>query len=200
VPLNQVLFVTSPKWYVLQRIAVEGDVLVFRKYAFSVIDGKIAGVERTKNIFDFGCQRNNRYSDYIVFHFPNWAGTGLEGETWKPRLPLKIALNELHLTFDAEGEYKNSSLFVDLDRQQLQPLLKLMTADDMIIDYGVPEGRLTVQQRTLTPDGKGNVVGFLGDFVTNILSPSIKAGKVTSFDTDGVLKACMTYKQRGRLP
>ena len=68
--VSQVTFVTSPRWYVINRAALDGDVLIFRKYSFSVINGDIGGIEKTKNIFDFGCQRN-RYSDYLVFHLPS---------------------------------------------------------------------------------------------------------------------------------
>jgi hypothetical protein len=183
-----------------KKIALDGGMLIFRKYSFSVIDGEIAGIERTKNIFDFGCQRSNRYLDYLVFHFPSWASTGLENQAWVPRLRLKIALNELRVTFDAEGEYKNSSIFVDLNDEQAQNIFKLIAADQIIIDYGVSEKRLNIEQRARTPDGKGDVVGFIEDFVVNVLSPSIGGGKVASFDTDSMLKACSSYKRNGRLP
>jgi hypothetical protein len=200
VGLSQVTFVTSPKWYVIKRIALDGEMLIFRKYSFSVVDGQIGGIARTKNIFDFGCQRNNRYLDYLVFHFPSWAASGLENQTWIPRLRLKIALNELDVTFSAEREYKNSSIFIDLNNEQVQDIFKLIAADQIMIDYGVSEERLNIEQVTRTPDGKGNVVGFIEDFVTNVLSPSIGGGKVVSFDTDSMLKACTSYKRHGRLP
>jgi hypothetical protein len=90
--------------------------------------------------------------------------------------------------------------FIDLNEQQRENLFKLVAADQIIIDYGVSEGRLNIQQRTRSPDGKGNVVGFIEDFVTNILLPSIGGGKVVGFDTDSMLKACLAYKSRGRLP
>jgi hypothetical protein len=197
VRLNQVIFVTSPKWYVLKRVALDGDVLFFRKYSFAVVDGEI---ENSKNIFDFGCQRSDRYSDYLVFHFPDWASFGFENNSWIPRLRLKIALNELRTTFDAEGEYKNSSIFVDMNDQQRENLLKLIAADEILIDYGASQDRLTIEQRTRTPDGKGNVVGAIEDLVTNAVSPAIGGGRVVSFDTDGMLSACLTFKRRGRLP
>lgn len=39
IPISQVTFVTSPKWYLLRGKALDGDVLVFRKYSFAVVDG-----------------------------------------------------------------------------------------------------------------------------------------------------------------
>lgn len=200
VGLAQVIFVTSPKWYAIRSIAVDGEVLIFRKYSYAMIDGKMGGAEKTKNIFDFGCQRNRRYSDYLVFHLPSWARTGLEDQHRVPRLPVRIALNELRLTFDAEGEYKNSSIFIDLNDQQAQNIFKLIAADQMIIDYGVSEERLNIEQRTRTPDGKGDVTGFIEEFVFNVLAPSIGGSKVAGFDTDRMLKACMSYKRNGHLP
>jgi len=59
---------------------------------------------------------------------------------------------------------------------------------------------LIIQQRTRTADGQGDVVEFINDFVANMLSPSVGGGKVVSFDTDGILKACLGYKRGGRLP
>jgi hypothetical protein len=197
VRLSQVTFVTSPKWYFIKRVALDGPVLVFRKYSFSVIDGEISD---SKNIFDFGCQRTDRYSDYLVFHLPDGASSGLENNSWIPRWRLKLALNELSKTFDAEGEYKNSSIFIDMNDQQRENLFELIAAHEIIIDYGVSEERLKIEQRTRTPDGKGNVIGFIEDFVTNALSPAIGRGRVVSFDTNGMLNACLAFKQRGRLP
>ncbi len=200
VRLSQVSFVTSPKWYVLKRAARDGDALVFRKYSFSVIDGEIGGVDKTKNIFDFGCQRSGRYSDYLVFHLPDWASSGLENKSWIPRLRLKVGLNELSTTFDAEGEYKNSSIFIDMNDQQRENLFKLMAAGEVVIDYGMSEERLKIEQRSRTPDGKGNITGLIEDFVMNVLSPANGGTRVVSFDTNGMLNACLAFKRRGRLP
>ena len=79
-------------------------------------------------------------------------------------------------------------------------LLKLIAADEVIIDYGASEERLKIEQRTRTPDGKGDVIGFIEEFVSKIVSPSLGGGKVSSFDTDSMLQACLAYKRRGRLP
>jgi hypothetical protein len=149
--LNQVIFVTLPRWYVMKRIALDGDVLVFRKYSFAVIEGEVRGVEKTKNIFDFGCQRTHRYSDYLVFHLPSWARSGLENNSWIPRLSINVALNGLSVTFDVEGRIQEYSIFIDLNDQQLQNLFKLIAADDILIDYGVSGGWLRIEQWMLTP-------------------------------------------------
>ncbi len=160
----------------------------------------MGGMDKTKNIFDFGCQRSRRYTDYLVFHLPTWVKSGLENDKWIPHLRLNIALNALSSTFDADGEYKNGSIFVDLNEQQKDNLFKLLAANDITIDYGVAEARLSIEQRTRTPDGNGNVVGFIEDLVTNILSPALRAGKVTGFETESMLSACVAYKRSGRLP
>ena len=80
---------------------------------------------------------------------------------------LKIALNELGVSFDAEGEYKNDLIFVDLNDEQMQNIFKLMAADQIMIYYGISQERLNIEQRTRTPDGKGNVVAFIEEFVTD---------------------------------
>jgi hypothetical protein len=197
IELNHVRFVTSPRWYVIQRSAFDDEMLIFRKYSFSLIDGSLGGVEKTKNILDFGCQRNSKYLDYLVFHFPNWAHSGLDSTEWLPRLHLNIALNKLSFTLEAEGEYKNNSIFIDFNEQQQQHLIRLMAADEILVDYGTPKERLNIEQRTQTPDGAGNVVGFIEDLVTKVVSPSMDGGKVLSFDTDNMLKTCLAYKQQG---
>jgi hypothetical protein len=197
ISLSRVFFVTSHKWYVLRNMAFDDDVLMFRKYSFSVIDGKIGGPEKTKDIVDFGCQRNNRHLDYVVFHFPHWALSGLNESDWKPRLPLHIGINNLSLTFDAEGELKNAAIFVDLSDRYKLNLLKMITAQTIMVDYGVDGSLIRIEQRTRTPDGEGDVTKFVNDFVTEILSPSVGAGKVTSYDTDGMLAACLYYKRKG---
>jgi hypothetical protein len=197
VSLSRVTFVTSPKWYILKNEALDGDVLMFRKYSFSVIDGKIAGAEKTKDILDFGCQRTSRYSDYVVFHFPNWTNNGISRADWKPRLPLQIGINGLSLTFNAEAEFKNGGLFVDLDDLHRLNLLKMMTAQSITVDYGVNDARLNLEQRTRASDGEGNVVNFVDDFVVHLVAPSVDAGKVTSYDMDKMLATCLAYKRKG---
>lgn len=197
VSLSKVTFVTSPKWYIFKSHALDDDVLMFRKYSFAVIDGNIAGPEKTKNILDFGCQRTSRSSDYVVFHFPSWINTGMRAADWKPRLPLHIGINSLSLTFDAEAEFKNSGIFVDLDDLHRLNLLKMITAQSITVDYGSDQ-RLNIEQRTRTADGEGDVAGFVDDFVLHLLAPSVGAGKVTSYDVDKMLATCLTYKRKGR--
>jgi hypothetical protein len=69
-----------------------------------------------------------------------------------------------------------------------------------VLRDGVPGQRLNIQQQTRTPNGSGDVAGFIEDLVINILSPAVGGGKVLSFDTDRVLKTCQAWKQRGLLP
>jgi hypothetical protein len=114
-PISQVIFVASPKWYVLKAKTLDGDTLVFRKYSFTVVDEQITNI---KNIFDFGCQRHSRNWDYLVFHFSDWASFGLDRDKWQPHLSINVALNDLSLTFDANAEFKNGYLFVDLNDAQ----------------------------------------------------------------------------------
>jgi hypothetical protein len=73
-----------------------------------------------------------------------------------------------------------------------------MAANEILLDYGEPQERLNIEQRTRTKDGTGDVVGFIEDLVTRIVSPSIDGGKVLSFDTNDMLKTCLAYKQRGK--
>jgi hypothetical protein len=40
--LDQVFFVTSPKWYLLRGTALEDDILIFRKYSIPVVDWRVA--------------------------------------------------------------------------------------------------------------------------------------------------------------
>jgi hypothetical protein len=75
-----------------------------------------------------------------------------------------------------------------------------MAASEIIIDYGFPDARLKILQQTRTPDGKGDVAGFIEAMVKELVSPGVGGGKVVSFDTDSILKACMAYQRSGRLP
>lgn len=64
------------------------------------------------------------------------------------------------MTFDAEGESKNSSIVIDLNDRQLQRLFKLMVAAEIVIDYGISGARLRIERRMLTPDGEGDIAKF----------------------------------------
>ena len=108
IELARVQFVTPPRWYQFGNNIREDDVLIFRRYAISVIDGKIqTELGSVKNIYDFGCQRSARHPDYVVFHFPEWIDLkGVARTDWIPKMPL----NERKSTFEAQGEFKNGAL------------------------------------------------------------------------------------------
>jgi hypothetical protein len=74
VTLDRVVFITSPKWYVLKDLAVSKNVLYFRKYAIAVIDERLGPIEKTKNIASFACQRDSRLWDHWVVHLPRVGG------------------------------------------------------------------------------------------------------------------------------
>lgn len=196
--LARVLFVTTPKWYQLANNIREDDVLIFRRYAISVIDGKIETEPGSvKNIYDFGCQRSAKHPDYVVFHFPAWIDLkGVARSDWIPKMPLNVALNEHKNTFEAQGEFKNGALFIDLDDFYRDNMLRLMAAEETIVQ--MPSGdRLNVLQRTRTPDGKGDIAGFVDEMVP-VISKTVNGGAVSRMETAEVLKRCLNYKRTGR--
>jgi hypothetical protein len=196
--LDRAMFVTTPKWYQLGNNLREDDILIFRRYAISVIDGKIGtDIGNVKNIYDFGCQRSAKHNDYVVFHFPEWIDLkGVARSDWIPKMSLNFALNERKNTFDAQGEFKNGALFIDLDDFTRDNLLRLVAADETIVQ--MPSGdRLNVLQRTRTPDGKGDIASFVDDVVP-MISKAVNGGAVRSMETVEVFKRCQNYKRTGR--
>jgi hypothetical protein len=197
IELARVQFVTPPRWYQFGNNIREDDVLIFRRYAISVIDGKIqTELGSVKNIYDFGCQRSARHPDYVVFHFPEWIDLkGVARTDWIPKMPLNVALNE-RKSFEAQGEFKNGALFIDLDDFYRDNLLRLMAAEETIVQ--MPSGdRLSVLQRARTPDGKGDIVGFVDEIVP-VISKAVNGGAVSRMETADVLKSCLNYKRTGR--
>lgn len=77
-------------------------------------------------------------------------------------MPLNVALNERKNTFKVQGEFKNGALFIDLDDFYRDNLLRLMAAEETIVQMPSAD-RLNVLQRTRTPDGKGDIAGFVGE-------------------------------------
>jgi len=197
--LARVFFVVSPKWYLLKKKALEENILIFRKYSIPVIDEKMqTEIERVKNILDYGCQRTTQHSDYIVFHLPEWVELeSVDRKEWIPRLNLRVALDGLKYTFDAEGEFKNGSLFVDLTDQFKENLMRLLVSEEAIIDFGQKSERLTILQRYRTPDGRGNIAGFIEDAVS-LVSSAVGGGSVQSMEMETMLRKCMQYKKNGR--
>lgn len=151
----------------------------------------------SKNIYDFACQRSTKYPDYVVFHFPDWIELkGVARSDWIPNMPLNVALNQRKNTFEAQGEFKNGALFIDLNDLYRDNLLKLIAADETIVQ--LPSGeRLTVLQQAKTPDGKGDISGFIDESVP-VISKAVDGGAVRGMTAGDVFKRCMDYKKTGR--
>ena len=91
--LDRVMFATSKRWYVFESKAVDRNVLYFRKYSFAVIDEKLAP-DKTKNIINFGCQRNTNYLDHFTIYTPNWiALKTIDEKSWISRFELRVAVD-----------------------------------------------------------------------------------------------------------
>jgi len=136
VPIGSVNFVASPEWYLIDGAQKDGDTLVFRKYGLAYVDGILAGPDKVKNIIDFGCQSNSRYYNYSVFHFADWMSVGFDRTKWLPHISLSIGLDNLKQTYQADAEYKNNALFIDLNEQTSELLTSTLDAGQISVDYG----------------------------------------------------------------
>jgi len=197
ITLDRVSFVASQKWYLLRgRAALEQDILIFRKYAFPVIDeNQYTKLSDVKNIISFGCQRTNRHLDYISFHIPPWIQlNGIDRGNWISQLDLRILGDGF--SFTPVAEYRNGTLFVDLNDVFKDQLLRLIVSDKIFVEFGPKNERIVVYQMYRTPSG-GNVVGFIDDVVPQI-SSVLQGGKVESLEAEAILRKCSDYKKTGR--
>ena len=196
VTLDRTIFVASPKWHLLRRQAVRENALLFRKYAFPVIDDiEYVEFKDIKNMMSYGCQRNSRFVDYLAFHLPSWIELiGVDRNGWIPKLDLNIAIDRVGFT--AAGEYRNRELFIDLTNDFRDHILKLLISEKIFVAFGPKNERITVYQSHRTPSG-GNVVGFFDDAVP-MLSQVLHGGKVESLETESILERCSAFKRNGR--
>jgi hypothetical protein len=137
ISLDRVIFAASPKWHLLRGKAIgPGNVLIFRKYSFPVTDGiiQLEDITRIKNIMSYGCQRNSRISDYVAFHLPKWIQlNSIDANKWISRMDLRIAIDKG--TFTAVGEYKGMELFIDLNDDFRNNLLRLLVSEEIMIEF-----------------------------------------------------------------
>jgi hypothetical protein len=196
ITLDRVFWVSPPKWYLLRQAALLDNVLWFRKYSFPVIDGKQqTGIDEIKNIISYGCQRSSRTLDFVVFHLPTWIHLNtIDTNGWISQLVLRIAIDRL--SFTAVGEYRNRELFIDLNDDFRDHLLKLLISEQIVVEFGPKNERITVNQMYRTPTG-GNVVGYLDEMVPHV-SSLLKGGKVESLETEAMLQKCLVFKKNGR--
>lgn len=197
VTLDRVSFVSSPKWHLLRQVAISENILHFKKYAFPVVDGKsqLDNISKLKNIMSYGCQRSNRTLDYVVFALPSWVRLNtIDTNGWISQLDLRILIDRG--SFTAVGEYKDRQLFIDLNDDFKNNLLKLLVSEKIIIEFGPKNEQIIVYQKHRTTEG-GNVVGFLDEAVPQ-LSSIVRGGKVESLETEKMLGKCLAYKKNGR--
>jgi hypothetical protein len=197
---DRVFFVASTKWHLIRDKAVDqNNILLFRKYAFPVVDDK-QRVEMidVKNVMSYGCQRNNRNYDFVAFHLPSWIHfSGIETDGWISQLDLRVSTDKLGFT--AVGEYRKRELFIDLNEDFKDKLLKLIVSDQITIEFGPKNERIAIHQMHRTPSG-GNVAGFLDDAVPMLMSALTngKPGKIESLEAETILQKCLTFKKTGR--
>jgi hypothetical protein len=203
VTLDRVVFVTSPKWYVLRDLAVIKDVLYFRKYALAVIDERLGPAEKVKNITTFACKRDSRLWDHWAIHLPAWVKLQtIDENAWISKMDLRVMTDDG--TFTADGEYfistkknRDKEFFIDLTPVNRISMLGLLASSRIIVEFGPAQERIGIRQMSRTPDGTGNIEGFVDVFVPEI-SKAINGGAVRSFSTDSMLKACAEFKKTGR--
>jgi hypothetical protein len=164
VTLDRVLFATSLKWYVLKSMAVSRNVLYYRKYALPVIDDQIGPFEKIKNITSFACQRNSRLLDHVVVHVPQWVSVRTIDEGgWYSKIELRILLDGA--TFTTVGEYRSKEFFIDITEDNRNSMLELLDSSEIIIEFGPAREQIRIRQAPRTPDGTGNIDGFLEQVV-----------------------------------
>jgi hypothetical protein len=196
VSLDRVVFVTSPKWYVLKNKAVPKNILYFRKYALAVIDGRLAPIDKVKNIANFACQRNSQLRDHVVVYVPRWADLKtIDERSWTSEMELRVLIDDT--TFKTVGEYRDKEFFIDITDVNRESMMELLTSSEIVIEFGPAQERIGIRQASRTPDGTGNIEGFLDQLVPDI-SKAIGGGAVQSFSTDSMLRTCAGFKKTGR--
>ena len=93
--LSELLFVMSPRWYLIKGVATDGNSLMFRKYAIPSLKGQFGGIEQFKNTLSFACQRDSRFMNFVIFHIPKFADPNFNTDQWKPHYPVHISYDEL---------------------------------------------------------------------------------------------------------
>ena len=83
--------------------------------------------------------------------------------------------------FTAPAEYRNREIYVDLRADNRDQLLKLVTSETVLIEFGPKQERISIYQNDRTPDG-GNLDGFIGDLAAYV-SKSIGGGPVSRCDS-----------------
>jgi hypothetical protein len=117
-------------------------------------------------------------------------------------MELRILIDDA--TFSTVGEYnisekknRDKEFFIDFTDVNRNSMLELLTSSKVVIEFGPTQERIGIRQISRTPDGAGDIEGFLDEFVPQI-SKAIGGGAVRSFSTDSMLRTCAGFKKTGR--
>jgi hypothetical protein len=188
--LDQVLFVTSPDWYVIQRRAVQDGQLTFRQYALPVINSKVRPDTLT-NILNLQCSQ--RGNDYLTVHVPDWVTlTTIDEQSWISRAELRVLVDDM--TFKTSAEYRRKEFFIDADPDRFDEFMSLLASKQLIIEFGPSDERTRIYRTTKMPDG-GDINRFIKDKLPSWGHQGEKIGATKTLGINEMIKECIAFKK-----
>jgi hypothetical protein len=207
--INKIAFIMPPEWLLVPTMAVRDGDLMFRRFGLKIanFEGK---TDFDPESFQFNlldppgtflnsqfmvCRRSPRDSDTLTLHLPdNVSLQSFDVKSWQSKLEIRSLAGRYSRR--AMSEYIRGDLFLDATSMPIEDYVQLLTATRVTYEFGDKNDRL----QFIVEDhfGKAAIAGFLREAIPHVLKIDPKT--IAYFDTEAMLRACLTYKRTGRIP
>jgi hypothetical protein len=193
--LDQADFASSTDWFLIdnfptQKKADPKDSLIFRRFYFVYVDGKLR--EGTfANTISFVCSK--KHLDHLLIHVPDSADikTIRPRKQWLSKTELRVLTDDAGVKFDAE--YIDGDFFVDFsDDGAIDNLLRALKSRSMTIEFGPGNERISLYTGDTSPDGKADIKAALKEIMP-MYAKSIR-GKSRIVGMSEMFKMCDMYR------
>jgi hypothetical protein len=159
-------------------------------------DGKLNLESGIANALFVVCQ--NKYDDVVVFHIP--AGVELKSirrDQWVSKMEVRVLADDVGSSFEAE--YIKGDIFIDITPKTRDSLMHIIDSRQVSVEFGPQQERLEIYQADKTPDGKGDLRGFLREAAPMFVG-SMGGRNIRTIKGAQLLNACARFKATGVPP
>lgn len=207
--INNVAFVLSKEWLVMQKMALDKGNLYFRRYGLKIAnpggdtDFDKPGFELTQmdlpgsvvNGQFYVCRRSSRETDTLTVHLPATVElSSFNYNSWQSELMVKsLADGQSRRT---KAEYIKGDLFIDASDMPNEDFHQLLTAARITYEFGPKNDRIQFVIEDEFADTR--IKDFLRFAVPKVMQ--VSESTIRYFDTTEMLAACDAYKRTGKIP
>jgi hypothetical protein len=196
--VDKFLFAIPSNWVYIEGLALNGDDLLFRRYAVVFKDNELYKFFSIPNIMFFGCRRELQLQDHLAIHLPPAKLKSFSDREGSHRVEVRLKYDRTESKMFAD--YVNGDIFLMLPYGSLA---QIVDSPKITIEFGERNDRVEIIVGNKLPSG-GDVDGFLRAALKTLSGmegfsiSGVPESRFHYFDTKEMLAACARFKKTGK--